>query len=199
MDANHDGQADLRELTLALGKLNPELPLSEAKDSATDFFVLFKVDLSRWAAVLDVSLAIACICIGWLVYLAGTHKDDEVGPGQDEHLVPTLVCYLHTGPVQNVAMRHYLPLQRPGQGPLQAPPAVLGADAHGAPAQDGPRLGAAFERPVPDVICSQQVRAQNFPLHNASRCTVHVPKPPAQSPHLSYTIILLPKAGLDQL
>ena len=47
VDANHDGQVDLRELTLALGKLNPELPLSEAKDSATDFFVLFKVDPSR--------------------------------------------------------------------------------------------------------------------------------------------------------
>ena len=44
-------------------------------------------------------------------------------------------------------------------------------------------LQPAFDRPVPDVIRSQQVRAQSLPLHNASRCTVHVPEPPAQSPH----------------
>lgn len=46
-DTDHDGTIDLREFTYALAKINPDLPLAEAKDSATDFFVLFKVDPAR--------------------------------------------------------------------------------------------------------------------------------------------------------
>ncbi len=46
-DTDHDGRIDLREFAYALAKINPDLPLAEAKDSATDFFVLFKVDPAR--------------------------------------------------------------------------------------------------------------------------------------------------------
>ena len=46
-DTDHDGRINLRELAYALAKINPDLPLAEAKDSATDFFVLFKADPAR--------------------------------------------------------------------------------------------------------------------------------------------------------
>ncbi len=48
-DLDHNGRIDLKEFTIALAKINPDLPLAEAKDSATDFFVLFKADPSRHA------------------------------------------------------------------------------------------------------------------------------------------------------
>ena len=46
-DTDHDGRINLREFAYALAKINPDLPLAEAKDSATDFFVLFKADPAR--------------------------------------------------------------------------------------------------------------------------------------------------------
>ncbi len=46
-DTDHDGRIDLRDFTYALAKINPDLHLAEAKDSATDFYVLFKVDPAR--------------------------------------------------------------------------------------------------------------------------------------------------------
>ena len=39
-----DGRVDLAELTDALGKLNPSAPLSAARDSALDVFLLFDKD-----------------------------------------------------------------------------------------------------------------------------------------------------------
>lgn len=39
-----DGRVDLRELTEALYKLKPEAPLSAARDSALDIFLLFDKD-----------------------------------------------------------------------------------------------------------------------------------------------------------
>ena len=46
-DTGHKGRIDLRDFTYALAKINPDLHLAEAKDSATDFYVLFKVDPAR--------------------------------------------------------------------------------------------------------------------------------------------------------
>lgn len=48
-DTDHNGRIDLREFAYVLAKINPDLPLAEAKDSATDFFVLFKIDPARYA------------------------------------------------------------------------------------------------------------------------------------------------------
>lgn len=49
-DLDHNGRIDLREFAIALAKINPDLPLAETKDSATDFFVLFKAEPSRHTA-----------------------------------------------------------------------------------------------------------------------------------------------------
>lgn len=46
-DTDHNGRIDLREFTYALAKIIPDLPLDRARDCATDFFVLFKVDPAR--------------------------------------------------------------------------------------------------------------------------------------------------------
>ena len=46
-DTDHNGRIDLREFAYALAKMNPELPLAEARDAATDFFILFKADATR--------------------------------------------------------------------------------------------------------------------------------------------------------
>ncbi|KAK9819558.1 hypothetical protein WJX81_001914 [Elliptochloris bilobata] len=44
VDVSGDGRVDLRELTEALYKLNPNAPLSAARDSALDIFLLFDKD-----------------------------------------------------------------------------------------------------------------------------------------------------------
>ena len=60
-------------------------------------------------------------------------------------------------------------------------------------------LQPAFDRPVPDVIRSQQVTTGRpiFSFASCQQSVWHVPEPPAQTPHLSYTTLVAPKGWAE--